>query len=85
MHLAASVGVPCVIAFSAAGLPGVWYPVGQQHQVVYHQTSCRGCKLETCILEACSCLTSITVAEMAAVVGRVMGCYAGGKPAFAVP
>jgi len=73
MHLAASVGVPCVIAFSAAGLPGVWYPVGPQHRVVYHQTSCHGCYLETCTVEARRCLTSITVAEMAEAVASVMG------------
>jgi ADP-heptose:LPS heptosyltransferase len=72
MHLAACVGVPCVIAFSARGLPGVWYPAGRQHQVIYHQTSCYGCNLETCTVEARRCLTSITVAEMAAAVGRVL-------------
>jgi ADP-heptose:LPS heptosyltransferase len=72
MHLAASVGVPCVIAFSAAGLPGVWYPAGQQHHIVYHQTSCHGCKLETCMVEARRCLTSITVEEMAAAANKVL-------------
>jgi ADP-heptose:LPS heptosyltransferase len=72
MHLAACAGVPCVIAFSARGLPGVWYPAGRQHQVIYHQTSCYGCNLETCTVEARRCLTSITVAEMAAAVGRVL-------------
>jgi ADP-heptose:LPS heptosyltransferase len=72
MHLAASVGVPCVIAFSAAGLPGAWFPAGQQHQIVYHQTSCYGCQLETCIVEARRCLTSIRVAEMAEAVARVL-------------
>lgn len=73
MHLAASVGTPCVIAFSAAGIPGVWFPVGQQHQIVYHQTSCHGCRLLTCIAEARRCLTSITVAEMASGVARILG------------
>jgi len=73
MHLAASVGVPCVIAFSAAGLPGLWFPAGKQHRIVYHQTSCHGCRLETCIQEARRCMTSITVAEMAAAVGSVLG------------
>jgi ADP-heptose:LPS heptosyltransferase len=72
MHLAASVGVPCVIAFSARSLPGPWYPAGQQHQIVYHQTSCYGCQLETCIVEARRCLTSIRVAEMAEAVARVL-------------
>jgi ADP-heptose:LPS heptosyltransferase len=73
MHLAASVAVPCAIAFSAHGLPGVWFPAGQQHQIVYHQTSCFGCGLQTCTTEARRCLTSITVEEMAAAVAKVLG------------
>jgi heptosyltransferase III len=84
MHLAASVGVPCVIAFSAAGLPGVWFPAGEQHQIVYHQTSCHGCKLETCVVEARRCLTSITVAEMAEAVAKAMSGQTGSKSAIAV-
>jgi ADP-heptose:LPS heptosyltransferase len=83
MHLAASVGVPCVIVFSAAGLPGVWYPAGKQHQIVYHQTSCHGCKLETCVVEARRCLTSITVEEMAAAAGKVLSGRAGKSPVIA--
>jgi ADP-heptose:LPS heptosyltransferase len=80
MHLAASVGVPCAIAFSAAGLPGVWYPTGQQHQIVYHRTSCLGCKLETCVVEARRCLTSITIEEMAAAAARAMRGQEGSPP-----
>ncbi len=76
MHLAASVGVPCVIAFSARGLPGVWFPPGQ-HQIIYHQTECFGCELVTCTVEKRRCLTSITVEEMAAAVDRVLGGRAG--------
>jgi len=72
MHLAAAAGVPCVIAFSARGLPGIWYPVGERHQVVYHQTSCYGCNLETCIVEKRRCLTSITVDEMTSAVVRAI-------------
>lgn len=72
MHLAASVGVSCVIAFSAHGLPGVWYPAGEQHQIVYHQTECFGCGLETCIVEQKRCLRSVTVDEMEQAVGRVL-------------
>jgi ADP-heptose:LPS heptosyltransferase len=73
MHLAASVGVPCVIAFSAHGLPGVWYPAGEQHQIVYHQTDCFGCGLETCIVEQRKCLRSVTVDEMKRAAGRALG------------
>jgi heptosyltransferase-3 len=73
MHLAASVGVPCVIAFSAHGLPGVWFPAGQQHhQIVYHQPECFNCGLETCIVMEKRCMRSITVDEMEHAVGRVL-------------
>ena len=72
MHLAACVGTPCVIAFSARGLPGVWFPAGPQHQVIYHQTSCHGCQLETCVTETRRCLTTITVEEMAQAASRVL-------------
>jgi heptosyltransferase-3 len=73
MHLAASVSVPSVIAFSARGLPGIWYPAGQHNQVVYHQTSCYGCGLETCVAEGRRCLTSITVEEVVEAVRKVLG------------
>jgi len=72
MHLAAAAGVPCVIAFSARGLPGVWYPVGEQHQILYRQTSCYGCNLETCIVEKRRCLSSISVADMQSAVTSVL-------------
>jgi heptosyltransferase III len=72
MHLAASVGVPCVIAFSAHGLPGVWFPAGSQHQIVYHRPECFNCGLETCIVKEKKCMRSITVDEMAQAVGRVL-------------
>ena len=72
MHLAAAAGVPCVIAFSARGLPGVWYPAGQNHRIVYHQVNCFGCNLETCVAEGRKCLTSITVDEMASAVESVL-------------
>ncbi len=72
MHLAAAAGVPCVIAFSARGLPGVWYPVGDHHQILYRQTSCFGCNLETCIVEKRRCLSSISVADMQSAVTSVL-------------
>jgi len=72
MHLAACVGVRSVIAFSARGLPGIWYPAGRGHHILYRNVTCAGCNLETCILEARRCLTSITVDEMAAAVHSVL-------------
>lgn len=72
MHLAACAGVPCVIAFSARGLPGIWYPTGDKHRILYRRVSCFGCNLESCIVEGRRCLTSITVDEMAQAVGSVL-------------
>lgn len=72
MHLAASAGVPCVIAFSARGLPGTWFPFGAQHRIVYHRVDCFGCRLNTCIDQGRRCLTSITVEEMAEAVAGVL-------------
>lgn len=64
MHLAASVGVRCAVAFSARGKPGAWYPPGDGNQIIYHKVDCFGCGLETCIAQAKKCLTSVTVDEM---------------------
>ena len=81
MHLAASVRTPCAIPFSAMGKPGVWFPAGSRHQIVYHRTSCFGCYQETCIVEKRRCLTSITVSEMEAAVARAIT----GQPGNAIP
>ncbi|HTX75358.1 MAG TPA: glycosyltransferase family 9 protein [Terracidiphilus sp.] len=64
MHLAASAGVPCAIAFSARDYRGKWYPAGREHRIAYHTVECAVCGLETCIERKKLCLTSITVEEM---------------------
>ena len=63
-HLAASQGVPCALVFGARGLPGVWYPPGTGHRVVYHRVDCAGCGLDVCVEQQKKCLTSTTVEEM---------------------
>lgn len=72
MHLAASVGVPCVCVFSAQGLPGVWFPPGERNLVIYHQTECYGCGLQTCVDMDKKCIRSVTVDEMEQAVDRVL-------------
>jgi heptosyltransferase-3 len=52
------------LRFLAHGLPGVWYPAGTQHEIIYHQPECFGCGLETCIVMEKKCLRSVTVDEM---------------------
>lgn len=64
MHLAAAVGTPCVAVFSAQERPGIWFPYGGQHQVIYHKTECFGCRLEVCEKYQKECIRSITVEEV---------------------
>jgi ADP-heptose:LPS heptosyltransferase len=61
MHLAASVGTPCVAIFSGQSLPGVWDPRGEVHRVLSHPTSCRGCQLDVCRERQKECILSIGV------------------------
>lgn len=73
MHLAAAVQTPCVAIFAARNKPRVWFPYGRHHRVVYHQTDCWGCGLETCTIERKKCITSITVDEVLAHTRAILG------------
>ena len=80
MHLAASVGTPCVAIFAARNIPRQWFPFGSQHRVVYHRVECWGCGLETCIEQQKKCLMSITVEEVMDVVRERLAA-SGARPA----
>lgn len=80
MHLAATMGVPCVAIFSARNPPGVWYPRGDGHTVLYHRTPCWGCKLTMCVEQKKACILSISVEEVHAAVRQQLarrGIHAG--------
>ena len=64
MHLAATVGTPCVAIFSSRGFPRRWFPFGKGHRVLYHRVSCWGCGLDTCVVERKRCILSIGVDEV---------------------
>jgi heptosyltransferase-3 len=64
LHLAATVGVPCVGIYSARHEPGRWFPRGKNSQVIYHRTPCAGCGLNECLEHAKKCILSITVEEV---------------------
>ncbi len=72
MHFAAAAGVPCAIAFASRSQPGIWFPVGSGHQVVYHRQSCSNCDLELCVTNEKRCLTSISPKEMFAAAQRAL-------------
>ena len=72
MHLAAAVGIRTVSIFAARALPGVWFPYGGQHEVLYHQTPCFNCNLEVCHQYAKQCILSIRVDEVMNGVRKVL-------------
>ncbi|HXB62567.1 MAG TPA: glycosyltransferase family 9 protein [Acidobacteriaceae bacterium] len=71
MHMAAIVQTPLVAIFSARNMPGIWYPQGPRHAVIYHDVECAGCGLETCTIKKKKCITSITIEEVLARVKEI--------------
>jgi lipopolysaccharide heptosyltransferase III len=64
MHLAAAVGTRCVAVFSGKNKPGIWFPSGKTHKILYHETECSGCGLEACGTRGKKCIRSITAEEV---------------------
>jgi ADP-heptose:LPS heptosyltransferase len=60
-HLAAAVGVPCVVLQSANSFPGQWDPLGEDHSVIRATVPCEGCLLQTCPIPGHPCMRNITV------------------------
>jgi heptosyltransferase-3 len=81
MHLAASVGTPCVAIFSARDNPGKWEPIGEGHTVLRHEVPCAGCMLETCTERALACLMAIEPDDvLAAAAAQLDGRREGSLP-----
>ena len=74
MHLAAGVGVPTVTVFSrVAPLLCRWFPLGQNHTVLYRDVACAGCRaVSACPLPDHPCL-SIPVEDVYNAVLRSLG------------
>ena len=66
MHLASTVGTTCLSVSPAHKLPGIWFPFGDAHEIIYHKTECFGCNLDVCTLEKKKCIMSISVDEVIA-------------------
>ncbi len=58
MHLAASVGVPCVAIFSAIDWAGRWIPFGEKHKIFRETVPCEGCLSSVCKFQH-ECLKAI--------------------------
>jgi ADP-heptose:LPS heptosyltransferase len=72
MHLAAAVKTPCVAIFSSRNLPGVWFPYGEQHRVIYKDVDCKNCGLDLCIEREKKCINSISVEDVITQVHHVL-------------
>ena len=59
MHLAYSVGVPCVVPFSAQDAAGRWEPFDRVSRVLRSDVPCAGCLLQVCPREN-ECLRLVT-------------------------
>ena len=64
MHMAAAVGVPCVVTFSSRDRPGLWYPHGNGHRVFRSAIECEGCGLVECLERQNECLKRIATDEV---------------------
>ena len=63
MHMAAAVGIPCVVTFSAQDWPGRWYPYGSSHVILRRSVPSEGCMLSVCNRDL-QCLKLIEVDEV---------------------
>ena len=59
-HIASSVGIPCIVIFSARDNPGRWEPYGEGHKVLRYDPECAGCMCYVCD-KTPSCLDAITI------------------------
>jgi len=64
IHLAASMGIPCVGIFSARNNPGRWEPYGERNIILRKEVECAGCFLEECLDNEMKCIKMITVDEV---------------------
>ncbi len=58
-HLAAAVGTRCFAIYGEKNNPGMWYPLGNGHTLVYHPVKCAGCHLPACDLPGHPCMNGI--------------------------
>ena len=63
MHLAASVGVPCVAIFSAIDWAGRWIPFGENHRIFRETVPCEGCLSSVCKFQH-ECMKAIKTDEV---------------------
>ena len=80
-HLAAAVGVPCVVLQSANSFPGQWNPLGENHSVVRAGVLCAGCQRQECPIGGHPCMRNITVDAAWEAIETAVSTLGLGEPA----
>lgn len=80
MHLAASVGTPCVAVFSARDYPGRWYPYRVPQRILRTSIECEGCMLFECVERNMECVRAITVDQVVHASEELLTALAPSKP-----
>ena len=78
MHLAALVGIRCVAIFSARAKPGVWFPHGNGHEVLYPWHEADGVPPKTGLRTAGGSIMSITVDDVVSACKSSLMCGIAG-------
>ncbi len=70
-HLAAAVGTPVISLFAPTVPTARWRPWRVQHELLFQDVPCAGCRARTCPVAGHPCLGGVSVAEVIAAVDRV--------------
>jgi len=72
IHLASSVGTPCVGIYGSRNLPGIWFPPGKTNQIIYTKIECQGCQLIVCSDKNNQCIRSISPSNALSAVEKIL-------------
>jgi ADP-heptose:LPS heptosyltransferase len=75
-HLAAAVGTPVVSLFAPTVPPVRWRPWQVEHELLYVDVLCAGCRARACPVVGHPCLRGVRADAVAAAVGRLVGAVA---------
>ncbi len=63
-HLAAALGVPCIVLYGGKDNPGRWEPLGDGHIIFRNIVHCYGCGQYSCLIPGHPCMMGITVDQV---------------------
>jgi len=70
LHLASSVGIEAIGIFSSRNNPGIWFPYGNENNVLYTNIECQGCRLDECSKLNKICIKSIKPIDVAIMIKK---------------